>query len=221
MVRNWCETKEARSATISTSVDEIRRWTHSSHAHLVGSESSSLVRADNVRASEGLDAAEGKEQSKLRREQQDLSESDSRRQIPDNGSKLRHLLSSESETDSDDSSESFGDGSDSESDGDLSKGRRKRVQLDVVQLDGRQTAHTHLEVVDSSLEKSSVRRIGEVSDVDEPDENTDDGDDFGERVSELIELPLEGSSFGGSGSDGIVDLTDGSPLPSKNDDRES
>jgi len=54
-----------------------------------------------------------------------------------------------------------------------------------------------------------------VSDVDEPDENTDDGDDFGERVSELVELPLEGSSFGGSGSDGVVNLTDGSPLSSK------
>jgi len=125
-VRNWTV---GRGDTVSHDFDfddGDLSLTYSGDAHLVGSESSSLVRADNVRASEGLHAAK-EVKSQLRRERKVFSASDLRRQIPDDGSKLRHLLGSKSEADSDDSSESFGNGSDSESDGDLSKEGRESL----------------------------------------------------------------------------------------------
>lgn len=68
-----------------------------SNRHLVGSERSRLVGADDVGASEGLD----------------------RRQGANNRILLCHLLGSQGEAGGDDDGETFGDGGDGESDGDL------------------------------------------------------------------------------------------------------
>lgn len=51
--------------------------------------------------------------------------------------------------------------------------------------------------------------VGEVAEVDDPDENADDGDNLGKKVSKVINLLLEGSLLANLGRDGRVDVADG------------
>jgi len=50
--------------------------------------------------------------------------------------------------------------------------------------------------------------VVEVANVDKPDGHTDEGDDFGELLTELIQLLLQGGLLLLSGSHLITDLTD-------------
>lgn len=50
----------------------------------------------------------------------------------------------------------------------------------------------YLEIVDSTFCPTSVRRVVEMLDVDEPNENTDDRDHLCKHVAEIIQLLLQG-----------------------------
>lgn len=136
------------------------RFCYLRDAHLISGQRSGLVGANNVGASQGLNAGQVAHDSVL----------------------LGHLLSSECETSSDDSCETFRNGSHGERDSDL-------------------------EVVDSPLEKSMVCGVGEIADVDEPDEDADNGDDFSETVAKVVQLLLERRLFRDLRRDGLVNIT--------------
>lgn len=88
-------------------------------------------------------------------------------QRADDGVLLGHAAGAESEASGDDSGQTFGNGSDGQGDGDL-------------------------EIVDGSLDpRSTVGRVVEVSDVDGPDGNANDGDNLRELFTEFIEFLLE------------------------------
>lgn len=87
--------------------------------------------------------------------------------VPDNGVLLGHTAGTEGQASGDDSGQTLRDGSDGESDGDL-------------------------EVVDGALHPgSTVSGVVEVSDVDCPDSDADEGDNLGQLLTELVELLLE------------------------------
>ena len=95
------------------------------------------------------------------------AESLDRRQAADDRVLLRHGPGSEGQTSSNDNGKTFGDGSNS-----------KR--------------HSNLEVVDCALGPVAAERgIVEVTDVDQPNENTDSGDDLGQTVTKVVQLFLE------------------------------
>lgn len=64
-----------------------------------------------------------------------------------------------------------------------------------------------------------VRRIPEMPDVDEPDKYTDDGDDFGQCVAELVKFALERRLLANLRRDRLVDIADGGALAGKDNDR--
>jgi hypothetical protein len=78
-----------------------------------------------------------------------------------------------------------------------------------------------LEVVNCPLEDTTVSRVGKVTDVDDPNKQANDGDDLCERVSELVQLSLEGCLFGDLARDGGVDGSDGGSSSGVDDDGES
>ena len=47
-----------------------------------------------------------------------------------------------------------------------------------------------------------------MTNVDDPDEDADNGDDLGEHVTEIIQFALERCLFGYLGRDGFVNITD-------------
>jgi hypothetical protein len=76
----------------------------------------------------------------------------------------------------------------------------------------------YLQVIDSTLGEGAVGGIVEVGNVDEPDEDTDDGNDLGESVSKGVELLLERGGLRDLRGDVLVDVANGSVGTSKNDD---
>lgn len=70
-------------------------------------------------------------------------------------------------------------------------------------------SHSDLEVVDSTADPgATVDGVVEVANVDEPDSHTDERDDFGELLTELIQLLLQGGLLLLSGSHLVTDFTD-------------
>ena len=65
----------------------------------------------------------------------------------------------------------------------------------------------YLEIVDSALDEgTAVDGVVEVSDVDRPDSNADDGNELGKLLAEFVEFLSKGSLFGFSGGHLISDL---------------
>lgn len=62
-------------------------------------------------------------------------------------------------------------------------------------------------------------RVGKVVDVDEPDEDTDNGNDLGEQVAEIVKFALEWCLFGCLARNGGVDIANGGPDTGGSDDR--
>ena len=116
------------------------------------------------------------------------------RQRPDDGVLLGHAPGTQSQTGGDDSGQTLGNGGDSECDGDL-------------------------EVVDGALDPgATVGWVVEVANVDGPDGDADDGDDFGQLLAELVELLLQrGLDLLGLRHLG-TDLTDGGVQAGADDD---
>lgn len=84
-----------------------------------------------------------------------------------NGVLLGHAACSQSQTGGDDGGKTLGDGGDGQGHGDL-------------------------EVVDGAAEPgAAVHGVAEVADVDEPNRNADERDDFGELLTELVQLLLQ------------------------------
>lgn len=110
---------------------------------------------------------------------------------------LGHTAGSQSQASRDYSWQTFGNGSHGKSDGDL-------------------------EVVDGSLDPgSTVSGVVEVSDVDGPDGDADDGDDLRQLFTELVQLLLQGRlDLLGLGHLG-TDLTNGGVQSGSNDDTTS
>ena len=80
---------------------------------------------------------------------------------------------------------------------------------------------THLEVVDSSLGRSSVTGIREIANVDNPHEDADDSDNLGEQISEIIDLLLERGLLRDLGGDRVVDMADCCGRSGSSDEGES
>jgi hypothetical protein len=76
----------------------------------------------------------------------------------------------------------------------------------------------YLQVVNGTLSEGAVGGIVEVGNVDEPDEDTDNGNDLGEGVSKVVELLLERSGLRDLGGDVLVDVANGSVGTSQNND---
>ena len=150
----------------------MHKTTHVRYAHLVGSESAGLVRANNIGTSKRLNA----------------------REIPDNRVFLSHLLGAEGETSSNDSGKTLGDGRNRQGNG-------------------------NLEVINGSLEYTMMGRVRKVANVDDPDENADDRDDFCEHLTEVVEFTFEGRLLTDLGGDGLVNVANGGPLAGMNDNR--
>lgn len=60
-------------------------------------------------------------------------------------------------------------------------------------------------------------RVREMSDIDNPNENTNDRNDFCQHVAEVVEFALERSLFANLGADGAVDVAYSSLLSGMND----
>lgn len=56
-----------------------------------------------------------------------------------------------------------------------------------------------------------------MANIDDPDENTDDRDNFCEHIAKVVEFTLEGRLLTDLGGDGLMNATNGSPLTSVND----
>lgn len=67
----------------------------------------------------------------------------------------------------------------------------------------------YLEVVNSSLSPSTMTRIIKVTQIDDPDQQTNNTDDFRQQVSKIVDFLLQGGLFGNLRGDGGVDVTDG------------
>ena len=76
----------------------------------------------------------------------------------------------------------------------------------------------YLQVVDGTLGERAVGRIVEMGDVDEPDEDTDNGNDLGESVSKVVELLLERGRLRDLGRDILMDIANGSVGTSEDND---
>ena len=65
----------------------------------------------------------------------------------------------------------------------------------------------YLEIVDSALDEgAAVDGVVEVSDVDRPDSNADDGNELGKLLTEFVEFLSKGSLLGFSRGHFISDL---------------
>lgn len=140
------------------------------YAHLVCSESASLVRANNIGTPKRLNA----------------------REIPDNRVFLGHLLSTERQTCSNDSGKTLRD--------------CRNCQ-----------GHGNLEVINGTFDHTMVCRVGEVANVDNPDKNADNRDDFCEHLTKVVEFTLEGSFLADLGGDRLMNTTNGGPLAGMDD----
>jgi hypothetical protein len=76
----------------------------------------------------------------------------------------------------------------------------------------------YLQVVDGTLGERAVGRIVEMGNVDEPDKDTDDGNDLGESVSKVVELLLKRGGLRDLRGDVFVNIANGSVGSSKNND---
>lgn len=76
----------------------------------------------------------------------------------------------------------------------------------------------YLQVVDGTLGERAVGGIVEVGNVDEPDEDTDNGNDLGEGVSKVVELLLERRRLRDLGGDVLVDIANCSVGTSQDND---
>ena len=114
------------------------------------------------------------------------------RKIPDNGILLGHFLGTKCQTCSNNSGQSFWD-----------SGNRK--------------GYCNLEVINRAFQGSVVGWIPEVTEVYEPNKDTDDGNDLGEHVTKIIKFPFERRFFANLRRDGFVYMADGCLLPSEND----
>ena len=88
-------------------------------------------------------------------------------EVPNDCVLLGHFFGSKSETCGNDGGKTLWDGGDCECYGDF-------------------------EVIDSTMKRATVGWIPEVLEVDDPDENTNDTDYFGEHVAKIIQLAFEG-----------------------------
>lgn len=114
-------------------------------------------------------------------------------QVANDSVAFGHFLGSKGKACGDDGGETFRDSSDGECDG-------------------------NLEVINRSFQSSAMRRVGEVTVVNNPDEDADHGDDFGECVSKVVELALERGLLGYLRADGLVDISDSGLLACEYDD---
>lgn len=74
---------------------------------------------------------------------------------------------------------------------------------------GNSQSDRNLEVVDSTADpRATVDRVVEVADVDGPDSNTDQGDNLGQLLAELVQFCLQGSLLLLSGGHLVTDLAD-------------
>jgi len=56
-----------------------------------------------------------------------------------------------------------------------------------------------------------------VANIDDPDENADDRDNFREHLTKVVEFTLERCLLADLRGDGLMNATNGSPLTSMND----
>ena len=95
------------------------------------------------------------------------TESFDTRKVPHDRVLLSHFFGSKSETCSNHSSEALWDSGDCK-------------------------CYSDFEVVDGTVEHTAVGWVPEVLEVDDPDEDTNDGDDFGKHVTKIVQLAFEG-----------------------------
>ena len=75
--------------------------------------------------------------------------------------------------------------------------------------DKRRLGTAYLEIVDGTLGEGAMGGIVEVGNVDEPDKDTDDGNDLCESVSKVVELLLERGRLRDLRGDVLVDVANG------------
>ena len=83
---------------------------------------------------------------------------------------------------------------------------------------GNSKCYSNLEVVDSTVDYTAVGRIPEVLEINDPDENTNDRNNFGECVAKVIQLAFKGCLLIYLGCDGLVNITNGRLLTGKDYD---
>ena len=103
--------------------------------------------------------------------------------VPDNRVLLGHLFCSEGKACSDNGGETLWDSSNGECDG-------------------------NLEVVDSTMDRTSVGWVPEVPEVDGPDEDTNNTDNFSEHVTKVIQLALKRCLLVYLRCNGLMDIAD-------------
>ena len=113
--------------------------------------------------------------------------------IPNDCVLLGHLFGSESETCGNHGGETLWDG-------------------------GNSKCYSDLEVINSAMDRTSVGWVPEVPEVDNPDEDANDGDDFSEHVAKVIQLAFKGRLLAYLGRDRLVDIADGCLLTGKDHD---
>ena len=59
-----------------------------------------------------------------------------------------------------------------------------------------------------------VRRIREVTNIDNPDKDTNDSDNLGQHITEIVQLAFQGGLFADLRGDGLVNISNGSLLTS-------
>jgi hypothetical protein len=111
-------------------------------------------------------------------------------EVPDNCILLCHLFGSEGKARGDHGGEALWDGGDSKCHGDF-------------------------EVVDSTMDNTSMGRIPEVPEVDNPNEDTNDGDNFGEHVTKVVQLAFKRSLLAYLRYDRLVNIANGCLLTGK------
>lgn len=83
---------------------------------------------------------------------------------------------------------------------------------------GNSKCYCDLEVVDSTVDCTAVGWIPEVSEIDNPNEDTNDGDNFGEHVAKVIQLAFKRCLLVYLGCDGLVNIANGRLLTGKDYD---
>lgn len=63
-----------------------------------------------------------------------------------------------------------------------------------------------------------VGRIPEVTEIDDPDKDTNDSDDLRELITEVVQLAFQGGLFVDLRGDGLVDVTNSCALTGENND---
>lgn len=60
-----------------------------------------------------------------------------------------------------------------------------------------------------------MRRVPEMTEVDQPDKNTNDGDNLGQHVTEVVKFPLQRRLLADLRGNRLVNVTDCGGFPSK------